>query len=682
MDEYRAEAFSNRDEPIPVVAGGNGARASDKNTSSQDAPATATTGADDRALDEDTASSTPSNKKSKTRNSLQDRLFSMLMKQIIPSDEIQDDIFETPGRKTPSSSSSYENRPGFSLPLMTSNFRRFNARIGVVFVFQNRVIQLLSWKTPTHTLSFLFVYTFFCLEPTLLATLPIVVVLFFIMVPAFIVRHPPPPIRLPTDAAYSMDGPPLAPPQQVKPASEMSRDFFRNMRDLQNCMEDFSQVHDKTIALVAPRTNFSNEPLSSALFLGLFATASLLFITSHLVPWRTIFLVAGWVGTCLGHPSVQDAIESLRKEDHVVSREKQIQGWLDQWITRDIVLDSAPETREVEIFELQRRDASGASDEWEGWVFSPSPYDPLSPTRISGDRPRGARFFVDVEPPHGWEWSDKKWALDLLSREWVEERMITGVEIETEGERWVYDLDEPTSTSASWASSASPSSHSSSPSSNNNNNNNNGSSKKKNQKKNDRQDDTNHSLSSSASTSSYLTGGPLPSGTTSVNASTTSLSPSIIKNTNPSSHNASTTSVNTTATSASAAPSSNSTNGKHSISSKVSNEKEKLAAKKEQAKEDKKSKKQQKGSKGNGSDAVDFGRGGSGNSNNGSGAAATAATENNRGGTSVPSSLSSSSTTATMNNPHKRGEWRRRRWIRLVKRKPVHHQRRVSVNES
>ena len=43
-------------------------------------------------------------------------------------------------------------------------------------------------------------------------------------------------------------------------------------------------------------------------------------------------------------------------------------------------------------------------------------------------------------PPEAWEWSEKKWALDLWSREWVEERIITGVEVETEGERWVYDI--------------------------------------------------------------------------------------------------------------------------------------------------------------------------------------------------------------------------------------------------
>ena len=73
-------------------------------------------------------------------------------------------------------------------------------------------------------------------------------------------------------------------------------------------------------------------------------------------------------------------------------------------------------------------------------MFSPTPYDPLSPQRISGDRPKGTRFFEDVVPPRGWEWGDKKWVLDLASREWVEERMVQGVEVEVEGERWVGDL--------------------------------------------------------------------------------------------------------------------------------------------------------------------------------------------------------------------------------------------------
>lgn len=334
-------------------------------------------------------------------------------------------------------------RPGFTVGAMSNNFRRFNARIGVVFKFQAQALRVLSWRTPSHTLSLLAVYTFVCLDPYLLLVLPLAIALFFVLVPSFVARHPAPvsePDRV-RNLGYSPRGPPLAPARTVKPVKELSRDFFRNMGDLQNVMEDFSVAHDKIVALVVPKTNFSDEALSSAIFVLLFAAAAFMSIAAHLIPWRFVMLFAGWAGICSLHPTVGALIEQARAQYLASGGEKheqKAQTAFDEWVRSDIILDEAPETREVEIFELQRRVGEGA--EWEPWLFSPSPYDPLSAGRIAGQRPRGTRFFEDVLPPEGWEWSEKKWALDLWSREWVEERIITGVEVETEGERWVYDI--------------------------------------------------------------------------------------------------------------------------------------------------------------------------------------------------------------------------------------------------
>ena len=311
-------------------------------------------------------------------------------------------------------------------------------RIGVVFVFQTRLNHLLSWKTPSHTLSLLAVATFICLDPYLLAILPIVVALLVILVPAYLVRHPPPPSIISQTPSYSINGPPLAPPRMIKPAAEMSKDFFRNMRDLQNSMGDFSTAHDAILKVINPPTNFSNEPLSSTIFLFSFVAACVLFISSQLIPWRYLSLVVCWTAIALGHPNVQRLVLE-NHEEFLRPHKRRAQTWLDRWVSYDIILDAPAETREVEIFELQRR-KGGTNGEWESWVFSPSPYDPLSPQRISGDRPKGTRFFEDVEAPNGWEWGDKKWVLDLGSREWVEERMVQGVEVEIEAERWVGDL--------------------------------------------------------------------------------------------------------------------------------------------------------------------------------------------------------------------------------------------------
>jgi hypothetical protein len=318
---------------------------------------------------------------------------------------------------------------------MSANFRRFNSRVGVVFVFQDSVIRVLSWHTASHTLSFLAIYSFICLHPSLLAALPVILLLFCVLIPSFLARHPAAPSTL-RSLSYSASGPPLAPPVAVKPVKELSKDFFRNMRDLQNVMGDFANVHDHVLHVLLPPTNFSDEPLSSTIFVLSTFTAASMFLGSHLIAWRFVFLVAGWILVLSAHPQIADALRALRKT-HVEPRRAVLASKFNSWIARDIVLDSPAETREVEFFELQKRRLSG---EWEPWLFSASPYDPLCKERIEDQRPRGTRFFEDVRPPAGWTWHEPKWQLDLHSRDWVEERCIGGVEVETQGERWVWDL--------------------------------------------------------------------------------------------------------------------------------------------------------------------------------------------------------------------------------------------------
>lgn len=201
-------------------------------------------------------------------------------------------------------------------------------------------------------------------------------------------------------------------------------------------MEDFSVIHDRLLALVAPLTNFSDERISSAVFIILSLIAAALCLAGPLIPWRAMLLVGGWVAVFATHPA---SIKVFHTLDQIEIKPRAARTGAHVWdlAKADMILDEPPEVRQVEIFELQRQQGGAA---WQTWVYSISPYHPLSPSRISGDRPRGTRFFEDVEPPAGWVWKDKKWSLDLLSREWVEERMITAVEIETEDERWVYDI--------------------------------------------------------------------------------------------------------------------------------------------------------------------------------------------------------------------------------------------------
>lgn len=467
MDEYTIEVFANRDEPVPLIA----VSQSDLDASSSEAESISRRSRIKRSLSssrlktkgqELAAAQLDKNQPSPgTKGSLQDRLFSKVLQQVIPSsegvDDDEDDIVGTPVDRR---SSKYVSRPAFSLPLMTNNFRRFNARIGIVFVFQNRLIRLFTWRTPSHTLSFLATYTFVCLDPYLLVVVPLAVALLFIMVPAFTSRHPPPPpatIISSTAPYYHQNyaGPALAPARTIKPASETSKDFFRNMRDLQNCMADFSNLHDILVSTIAPATNFSDETFSSQLFLYLTILTTLSFISAHLLPWRLILLLAGWTTTVSSHPTAQQWLARMQKRaerqaslalnDPTLKHQRFIHG-IPLPVTpavmqstlqslSAITLSSTPETQEVEVFELQHRpltsvsaSANAPAPEWQPHLFTPSPYDPLSPSRIAGDRPRGTRFFEDVAPPEGWEWASKKWELDLEAGEWVNERLVVGVE--------------------------------------------------------------------------------------------------------------------------------------------------------------------------------------------------------------------------------------------------------------
>ncbi|KAH9866245.1 hypothetical protein J1614_008811 [Plenodomus biglobosus] len=449
MGSNKAEPLANRDAPIPVV---QIHPADDGTPKTSHSRTPSTEHGSSRRLSvsklKDKLESLGENVNRESSSRMGDKMLNLLLSQVLPSEDVPDDSQSENGAHTPATrikdrrSRAYVERPNFSIPTMSSNFRRFNSRIGVAFILQNRLIRLFTWVQPTQTLSFLLVWTFVCIDPHLLPVLPLASGMFFIMVPAYLARHPEPEGAGGIDEVYmgNLGGPPLADARTIKPAPEFSKDFFRNMRDLQNCMEDFSRVHDAVLAFITPLTNFSNESLSSMLYIILLLVSNVLFIAAYLLPWRLIFLLVGYIVTALGHPSVQDLLTTPETEKFISDAEHEGRSFLLTISKTDIELESSQETREVEIFELQHRALHDEFGEYEGFIFGPSPYAPLSPARISGDKPRGTPFFEDVLPPRGWRWSDKKWTLDLLSREWVEDRCVTGVEVEIEGERWVTDL--------------------------------------------------------------------------------------------------------------------------------------------------------------------------------------------------------------------------------------------------
>lgn len=365
-----------------------------------------------------------------------------LLESVMPNEEVIPEVQTTSDKST-------LNKPNFSLAIMGASFRRFNARIGVVFVFQENLTHLIAWTHPTHTISLGLVLTFLILHPMLIPAVPGVIALFGILIPAYLTRHPAPVAQSLPQLAASLDGPPLAPAKTIAPASDFSSDFMRNMRDLQNVMTDFSDGHDAIVSLVAPATNFSDEARSTAIFLVIVFVCGALSLFSQFLPWQPLILTTVWLLLALGHPKVQVFIAE-HYDSTIRPTTSSLRQRFEQWVARDIVLDGTAETREVEVFELQRRRGAASSGpegsrgviEYEPWVFGPSSWEPRAPARVAGDRAKGTRFFEDVAAPEGWEWQSKKWVLDLDNKEWVEARMLGDIEVEMEGERWVYDIED------------------------------------------------------------------------------------------------------------------------------------------------------------------------------------------------------------------------------------------------
>ncbi|KAK9367222.1 integral peroxisomal membrane peroxin-domain-containing protein [Lipomyces kononenkoae] len=329
-----------------------------------------------------------------------------------------------------------KNRPAFSVPVMARNFSRLNARIGVVFRLQYKILRILIWRNPNHTFSALAIYSFICLYPYLLVLFPVAVILLGFMVPAFVQRHPPPPSPLPSFPVPA-EGPPLAEARELRPVPELSRDFLMNMRDIQNAMDDFTRMYDRVVGLLTKPTSFKDERYSSAVYIALLVVGAFMFVISPYLPWRHILLVWGWTVVCIGHPKARRILKSSH-DMYLSPREHELSNYFDSLVEKDIVLDEPPEQRHVEIFELQRQKNSDV-DEWDDWLFSAAPYDTLSPHRASRQRPQGVRFLDEVLPPVGWKFAQNSaWKLDLRPTEWVLQRAVVGADVDNDS-KWVYD---------------------------------------------------------------------------------------------------------------------------------------------------------------------------------------------------------------------------------------------------
>ena len=423
-----------------------------------------------------------------------DRMIEKLLKSVLPQDIPEREIFEKrlndPERN---------KRPGLSLGVLTSNVKQMAGKMTNFFALQYEVLYIIAWKKPTKTISALVLYTAVCLWPHLVLAYPLIFVLFSVLIPGYVHRHPQ---RNPELIKVKKRGQSLlsflfeTPETSIRESDEMASSTYSiseetsevtvsslmpldsespkkddvakhrksqialliNLRDFQNLTTDILKGINNAEKFYYETGGFKDERLSTFIFYGvLLSTFGILFVGKY-VPWRLIFIQGGWTGAILCHPNCKKflveaskarkaraAIEKAKKEEESVPEIiiKDANDTITQFDRNDIIVDDSPETRIVEIYELQIK--SILKHSWAFYRYSTTIYDKNNKARIAGKRPPGVDHLSKVYPPNDWKFDFglvNKWNLDTEPNEFIRERSLNPnlfIVKNNESQGWIYD---------------------------------------------------------------------------------------------------------------------------------------------------------------------------------------------------------------------------------------------------
>lgn len=81
-------------------------------------------------------------------------------------------------------------KSNLSVRLLISNFKKLSSKMTGFFALQYGVIHIITWKKPTKTLCYLFLYTSICLWPHLVLAYPLLFIILGVLLPGYIYCHP------------------------------------------------------------------------------------------------------------------------------------------------------------------------------------------------------------------------------------------------------------------------------------------------------------------------------------------------------------------------------------------------------------------------------------------------------------------------------------------------------------
>jgi len=403
----------------------------------------------DSDFEDDTEERAPSEiKKEKSMAKQQSHFIDILLEKllvhaVIPDKKDLETRLNDPFRK---------ESENLSIPKFTKNLRLMTAKLGGIFKAQYFIRRIFRWTQPSLTITALILYTFIVLHPNLLFILPLIYLLYGIMVPGYLYRHPIHRSKLlkvrprgesllekfskienNKEMAKLVDEEKALEEEEIeKRVPELNEkidtnvrllkknmEFIVNMRDLQNSLTNLLELLSNVEKFWYGTAGFKDERVSTSLFFTVFLTVIFFIMIGPYIPWRFILILSGWSLMILIHPKIHPKV--MEFNNMIKPQKKELDKLVKDSERKDIILDEPPEIKEVEVFEIFKKSVS--SSQWEFYTFSQNIFDITDPFRKAQKPPPGVSSIDSVIPPKGWKFEDNQpWNIDYECQEWCQNR--------------------------------------------------------------------------------------------------------------------------------------------------------------------------------------------------------------------------------------------------------------------
>lgn len=423
-----------------------------------------------------------------------DKILERVIKHAIPDDPDKELLERRMNDPTKSS------KPNLSITVLTLNFKQLSRKLGLYFELQYGLIHIITWQKPTKTLSFLVMYTSTCIWPHLVLAFPLLFLLFGIIIPGYLYRHPMPnskrliKVQKRGQSFLSfldgsetsivedfLDENTLVDSENLHPLSSSSSDVSEaftqkatvtvddvdepseekknkrkhvksqvallvNMRDLQNLTADVLVAIEQAEIFWFQTAGFKDEKLSTLIcYVVITATFVVLFL-GQFIPWRLVFIFGGWILFIVAHPKTKKHIQKIQAIQKPVT--EKVEYEVDQVMKNierdDIIVDDSPEVRLVEVFEIQMK--SALQPNWKFYRYTNTTFDFKNEERLAGKVPHGVNHLSKIVAADDWKFDmgfANNWEIDSDPQDFLYTRSLDKLELFKVGddasEGWIYD---------------------------------------------------------------------------------------------------------------------------------------------------------------------------------------------------------------------------------------------------